>query len=309
MTSTSAVSTPAVDVAAERLAYVGLAVSSACWASAFVIGKLLMAELPPLPVAALRYVLAALMLLPFAARQRGELRHAGGAWGALAVMIVCGGMAYQWLFLVALVHTTAANTSLLIALNPVFTVLAAPLIGEPLSRDRLAGVVLALAGAAIVITHGDLEVVRNLAFNVGDVVALGAALSWTAFNLASRRAVTRMSPALVNFLVYALGALVLAVAALPGGSLLRLGSASPGALAGIAAMALLSSVLAGQLFLVGVRRVGVGRTVVFIYLIPVLTAALSTTLLHEPFGPAQAAGGAAVLAGVYWTTRTKRRPA
>jgi len=302
MASSSAIATPAVDEGGERLAYVGLAVSSACWASAFIIGKLVLAELPALPVAALRYALAAAMLVPWAVRQRGELRT-GGAWGSLAVMIVCGGMMYQWLFLVALTHTTAANTSLLISLNPVFTVLAAPLIGESLSRERLAGVGLALVGAAIVVTRGNLEVVRTLAFNIGDVIALAAGVSWTAFNLASRRAMTRMSPALVNFLVYGVGALALALVALAGGSLTRLASASAGSLAGIGAMALLSSVLAGQLFLIGVRRVGVSRTVVFIYLIPVLTAVFSTTLLGEPFGAAQAVGGAAVLAGVYWSTR------
>lgn len=302
MTSTSAVSAPAVDASADRLAYVGLAFASACWASAFIIGKAVLAELPPLPVATLRYVFAALMLLPFTRGQWGDLRN-GGAWGALAIMIVCGGLMYQWLFLVALAHTTATNTSLLVALNPAFTVLAAPLVGESLSRHRLAGIALALTGAVIVITRGDIEVVRTLAFNVGDVVALGAALSWTAFNLASRPVVARMSPALVNFLVYGLGALFLALAAVPGGSLLRLGTASTGAVIGTAAMALFSSVLAGQLFLIGVRRVGVSSTVVFVYLVPVLTALFSTTLLGEPFGAVQAIGGVAVLAGVYWSTR------
>jgi len=68
-------------------------------------------------------------------------------------------------------------------------------------------------------------------------------------------------------------------------------------------MALLSSVIAGQFFLIGVRTVGVSRTVVFVYLVPVLTALMSATLLGEAFHLAQAVGGGAVLAGVYWTTR------
>ena len=71
-------------------------------------------------------------------------------------------------------------------------------------------------------------------------------------------------------------------------------------------MAVLASVLAGQLFLMGVRTIGVSRSVVFIYLIPVLTAALSAAVLGETFGAAQAAGGAAVLAGVYWSTRNRQ---
>ena len=48
----------------------------------------------------------------------------------------------------------------------------------------------------------------------------------------------------------------------------------------------------GQLFLVGVRDAGVGRAVVFIYLVPVLTALLSVVLLGEVLSGAQVAGEA-----------------
>jgi drug/metabolite transporter (DMT)-like permease len=83
-------------------------------------------------------------------------------------------------------------------------------------------------------------------------------------------------------------------------------NASPAAVGSLAAMVVLSSVLAGQLFLYGVHHVGVGRTVVFVYVVPVLTAAASAVLLGEPLLPAQIIGGAAVLAGVYVTTRAPR---
>jgi drug/metabolite transporter (DMT)-like permease len=43
--------------------------------------------------------------------------------------------------------------------------------------------------------------------------------------------------------------------------------------------------------------------VVFVYLVPVLTALMSAALLGERFEAAQGVGGAAVLAGVWWTTR------
>jgi len=52
-----------------------------------------------------------------------------------------------------------------------------------------------------------------------------------------------------------------------------------------------------------VRTLGVSRTVVFVYLVPVLTAVMSTMLLGERFEAAQGVGGAAVLAGLYWSTR------
>ena len=76
----------------------------------------------------------------------------------------------------ALERTSASNTSLLIALNPVITLLLSPLVGERLDRRRLGGVGLALAGAVVVITHGDLARLASLTLNAGDLIALAAAV-------------------------------------------------------------------------------------------------------------------------------------
>jgi drug/metabolite transporter (DMT)-like permease len=85
-------------------------------------------------------------------------------------------------------------------------------------------------------------------------------------------------------------------------------AASPSAVAAVVVMAALSSALAGQLFLIGVRAVGVTRAAIFVNFVPVLTAGLAALLLDERLEAAQAVGGAAVLAGVWWTTR-RRLPA
>jgi len=134
-------------------------------------------------------------------------------------------------------------------------------------------------------------------------VALAAAATWATFNLTSRRVVGHLTPAFTNCVIYALGAVALYVLGSGDRPWAQLAAATPSAVAGVVVMAVLSSVIAGQFFLIGVRTVGVGRTVVFVYLVPVLTALMSTTLLGEQFLPAQAVGGATVLAGVYWTTR------
>src|SRR5262249_59109836 len=122
------------EVADDRaLAYAGLALSTGCWASAFILGKLVVAEMPPLPVAVWRYAAAVTMLLPFAWRQRPRA-GLGAAALPLAAMAVLGGVCYPWLFFEALSRTSATNTSLLIALNPLLTVLLSPLVGDRLDR-------------------------------------------------------------------------------------------------------------------------------------------------------------------------------
>jgi len=144
-----------------------------------------------------------------------------------------------------------------------------------------------------------------LSFNAGDLLAAAAACMWAAFNLASRRVVARFTPAFANCVIYGVGGLTLALLALPERPWVQLTHATLLALAGIVVMAVLSSVVAGQLFLVGVRALGVSRAVVFVYLVPVLTAVLSSAFLVEPFVSAQAFGGTAVLGGVYWSSRAE----
>jgi drug/metabolite transporter (DMT)-like permease len=285
-------------------AYAGLCLASMAWASAFIFGKVVLAEISALSAGAWRHALAALVLFPIAwrARHRANL-HAARI--PLAVMIVCGGVFYPWTFLAALERTSATNTSLLIALNPALTFLLAPLVGERYTRHGLLGIALALIGASLVITHGDIAVLTSLsATRWGDLLALVAAALWATFNLASRGVVAHVPNALTNALVYGLGCLALFALASPQHPLQQIAHASPAAVGSLLAMVALSSVLAGQLFLYGVHTVGVGRTVVFVYIVPVLTAVASSLLLNEPLLPAQIVGGAAVLAGVYVATRT-----
>ncbi|MBX3027377.1 DMT family transporter [bacterium] len=291
-------------------AYLGLSFTSLLWAGAFIAGKLVTAELTPLAAAGLRHLAATLVLLPFAWRMR-RAANLRAALPSLAVMAVCGGVLYQWAFMAALQRTSATNAALLVALNPALTVLLAPLVGEALTAGRVAGILLALAGATVVITHGDLAILAGLAAaRGGDLLALAAACLWAIFNLASRGAVAHLPHAMTNAVTYGVGSLVTLSLALPTAPFAQLAAASAPTIAALAFLVVFASVLAGQLFLFGVHSVGVGRTVVFVYLVPVLTALLSALLLGEPLLPSQVLGGALVLLGVAVTTRARdvRRP-
>lgn len=281
------------------LAYLGLSCMSCCWAAGFILGKVVLADFTPLAAATARYAVAVAVLLPFAVRARPR-DGLGRAALPLACMVVAGGILYPWLFLLALSCTTATNTSLLIALNPVFTMLLVPLAGERFDPRRLGGIVLALAGAATVITHGD---VAKVAVSQGDLIAVTAAVAWATFNVASRGVAGRLAPPFVNTVVYGGGGLALGAIGWTERPLAQLAAARTSAIGAIAAMALVSSVVAGHLFLTGIRKVGVARTVVFVYVVPVLTALASALFLDERLHGAQVIGGAAVLAGVWWTNR------
>ena len=303
----SAVRAPAV----RTRAYLGLTVATACWASAFVLGKVVLREMTPLVLGTWRYVVATLVLVPFV--RRAQASSPSGQWLApgvllpLAVMVIAGGVLYPWLFLAALARTSAANTSLLIALNPLATILLLPFVGERLARAQIVGATLAFAGAVLVISHGDVGELLALRVDTGDLLALAAAACWATFNLTSRLVVDRVPAATVNLAVYAGGAVALCLLGLGDDPIAQLTHATLPALLALVAMAVLSSVVAGQLFLTGVRDAGVGRAVVFIYLVPVLTAGMSVAVLGEDLSPAQVGGGLAVLTGLLLATRGASR--
>jgi drug/metabolite transporter (DMT)-like permease len=292
-------------------AYLGLTVATVCWASAFVLGKVVLREMTPLVLATWRYVVASLVLLPFVLRSRASSlpgrAPVSSALLPLGIMVVSGGVLYPWLFLAALARTSAANTSLLIALNPIVTLLLSPLVGERLVRTQVFGAALAFAGAVLVISRGDLGELLALRIDTGDLLALAAAACWATFNLTSRLVVDRLPASTVNLAVYAGGALALGLLGLGDDPVEQLRHATPSAIGAVVAMAILSSVVAGQFFLTGVRDAGVGRAVVFIYLVPVLTAVLSVLVLGEQLSAAQLSGGVAVLAGLVLATRSGAR--
>jgi len=307
MAAPASTALPATDELRVR-AYLGLTIATVCWAAAFILGKVVLHEMSPLVLGAWRYVVATALMLPLVLRGgAGIAATLGAARGAavpIAVMVVFGGVLYPWFFLAALARTSAANTSLLIALNPVLTLLASPLVGERLPRSRIVGALLAFAGAILVISKGDLGELLALRVDAGDLYALAAAGCWATFNLTSRLVVDRVPAATVNLAVFAGGAVALFVLGASEDPVAQLAAATGTALVALCAMALLSSVVAGQLFLLGVRDAGVGRAVVFIYLVPVLTALLSVLLLGEELSAAQVFGGTAVLAGLLLTTRS-----
>lgn len=288
----------------ENLARLGLTTAALFWATAFIAGKVVLAEMTPLTAAAWRFVIAGGALFPIAVRLFPGWAVMASAARPLSLMVLCGGILYPWIFMNALSLTTAANTSLLIALNPIFTVCLSGLVGERLSRRNAAGAALALTGAAMVISRGDWAAVTQLTtLNSGDLLALLAAACWACFNLCSRGVVLRVPHAFTNGLIFGVGGIALCFMARGEGPIRQLVSASPSALACLCLMALVSSVLAGLLFLQGVRVLGVNRTVLFIYLVPPLTAVLSLILLGEPLHLAQVVGGALALCGVYWATK------
>ncbi len=116
-----------------------------------------------------------------------------GAWRGvlvppLAWAVGVGGLfGYHFVYFTALENAPAVDASLIAYLWPLFIVLGSTLMpGENLRWYHVAGAVLGLAGAAMIVTKGG-SVAFEARYGFGYAMAFGCALLWSTYSLLSRR--------------------------------------------------------------------------------------------------------------------------
>lgn len=261
-----------------------LAVASAvAYGALAVLAKLAFAEGWNIPsLLAVRFVLAALVILPFALRQPGS-------WRGFGAGLLVGGIGYAGttaLYFPSLRHLDAALSSFLLYLAPVLVaVLSFFLLREPLGRRGLAALALSLAGLGL-LSGG---AVTGKISALGVALAAGSAVFYAGTVVASRR--------LARDVPWARSALAVCVGA--AASYLAFGAATvqlsiPPSTRGfvyVALIGLLATGVALSLFFAALERIGAARASVILTLEPVSTFVLAAIVLGELPDAAGIAGG------------------
>ena len=276
--------------------------ASALWGGMYVVSKWGFASIPPVTLGFLRVALGGAVLLgvvrfryparDFSRADRRRFLVLGG-WIALTIVSQFVGTDL----------TTASQGSLLTVLTPVFTLLLGVVVlSEPLTRRRVAGMALAVAGTLLVLS-GRYDLGSVSAGNLlGVAMLLVASAAWAGYTVWGKPAV-RAASALETATYSTLAAVpILGVAALvelattprslDGGTL------SLPVLGAVAYLGVASTALAWYLWYRGLEYVDAGTVSVFFFAQPLVGAALGALLLDERLGPTFAGGGLVMAAGV-----------
>ncbi|MCC7283469.1 MAG: DMT family transporter [Acetobacteraceae bacterium] len=252
-------------------------------------------------IVALRFALAGLMTLPAAGSSIRPLLRIGPKRALVGA--AAGGFSFSLCNTAGLLFAPAAHGGALTpTLGAVFTsCLAALVLGERLSRLRLAGLGLILSGG-VWLVGGAFAAAQPPGIFIGHLLFAGAALQWSIYTIIVRGA--RLGP--VEALV--LCSVGSAVLYLPAWLVLR----GPQQLLAVPWTVLLvqallhgalSQVISVVLFNFGVARLGAARAALCGALVPALAALGATLFLHEPPRPAELPGLAAVTIGVWLASR------
>jgi drug/metabolite transporter (DMT)-like permease len=305
---------PTTDPAAKRRspadveAYGSLLLCVAAWGLVFPGAAQLLVHISAVQLVTLRFMMVSLaFLLAFALRPALFPRLTPREW---LLVLLCGVLAVpgsQLAVVSAQNYLSAPLASLLPTFAPAIASLcAAVFLSERLGRNQAAGFALALAGVVLILVVGAGTGVSLHASNpLGAAIGLITPLSWALYTMAVRPLSGRASPLGIVGAVYLCGTLCMAPA-IPD-ALGAVGRLPTGSWVWLIVMASFGTVVPNVMWLVGLSRLSVSRTTIFMYLIPVAATLWTLAVTGKPPEAIALPGGVLVIAGVALTQRGRVR--
>ena len=280
-----------------------LVMVAALWGGTFIAGRILAQSLPLMTAAFGRFFVASILLVIVAVKMEGKLpRLNRGQVLLTAVLGLTGIFIYNICFFGALARVPAGRTSLFVSLAPIVTAILAVLIfGERLGLRRWIGIVIALLGAIVVITRGDLiggiaDISQSL--GLGELMMLGAVLSWATYTLISRKVLETLSPIVATTYGTLWGFVFLSIGAVGEFKEIDWILLDWRIWTSVFYLGAFGTVLPFIWYYQGIQTVGPSRTAIFTNLVPAFGVLFSATLLDEPILISMVVGGLIAALGV-----------
>jgi drug/metabolite transporter (DMT)-like permease len=294
------------------VAYSALLLAMLISAGNFLFGNLAVKEMPPPVLTFWRCLIAALCVLPFVLKKKGDpIQYFRHAWFRILALVIIGvvaspGLVYMALRSNDLIDLGAGYTSI-----PLLTILfSAFLLGERLRSVQYMGVAIALAGALVFAFRGNLSDLVNFKPQVAFLLMIACCVCRSLYLVLLKKWNMHPRPEEGLFVLLVVGILILLPvfvvyeASAPSpldyswqvwGSMLYVG-------VGMGAVYL-------HLLNFGTEAIGASNVSLFAYLVPIFVAAESVAVLGSDLHVYQGVGAVLIICGVLIVTRSHPRPA
>jgi drug/metabolite transporter (DMT)-like permease len=279
--------------------------SSALGGAAAGATRFVVADVDPLTLGALRFGGGFCVLLPIvlASRQPWPKRDDLLAVVLLGLLYFC---AYQVLYNLAFVYTTAAHGSMVGSTLAFVTMIVAALFGvERLSARKTAGVLIATGGVAIALATG-LSQTPQGAWR-GDLMMFAGILCWACHSVWSRPFIARASPLTFVTAGMGVGAAGLVVLAFTRGGFSSVAALGAPQWIAVTYLAIFGGAIAFYLWIFALQHASPTHAASTIAVHPISASIVAAIVIGEPIGLNLAIGVIAVLAGIFITTRMPAR--
>jgi drug/metabolite transporter (DMT)-like permease len=290
-----------------RLAYAALGIGIVIVSSSSILTRYAQAAgVSSLSIAAIRLLLASILLTPFAlARTSAEIRALSRR--DLLLGLAAGGLlaAHFATWISSLAYTSVANSTALVTTNPIWIALATVVIfRERMRKGLIAAIGFALCGSVLIFLAEGGSGGKQPDPVLGNTLALIGSLAVSGYLLIGRSLRRRLSLLAYVWVVYSGAALALLVVALIARE--PLWGFSPAAWAFLIAIALGPQLMGHTVFNWALKRVSATFIALIILGEPIGSAIFALILFDEGFSSLQVLGFALLLTGIYVGARSEQ---
>ena len=283
------------------LAFIYLFAATLFLAGNFIVGKTAsINEIPPISLNFYRWFIAWLILLPFTYKEL--IRKKDYIFNNIGLFIILGITAvtiFNSALFYSLKFTQVISGVLMISTVPVMIIFISSLLNiEKTNISQIIGVGLSLTGVLFIITKADIELLKNLNFNRGDLVMVIAMLSWATYSALLKKKKYELSQISLLQVVISFGVVFLIplyIIDMNMGNLIKL--EKPFFLT-LIYVVLFPGLASFFFWIKGVALIGANRAGIFLHLMPILGAVMAMIIFDEKIMFYHFLGAIFIVAGI-----------
>ena len=284
-----------------NLAYILLVLTTLFWSGNFIVGKAAsFYEIPPFSLNFFRWLFAGLILLPFTYQEIvSKKQYIFDNIGFFIVLGITSITIFNSTVYYSLYYMQVISGVLMISTIPVWIMFISSILGiENTNKFQIIGVILSLFGVLFIVTKSDLEIIKNLAFNRGDLIMAIGMFAWALYSALLKKKKYEISQITLLEVVIISGLLFLVpiyILEMNLGNQIKIGKPFILTLSYVVIFPGLASFF---FWIKGIGIIGANRAGVFLHLMPVFGSIMAIIFFDEKFMFYHLLGAIFIIAGI-----------
>ena len=290
-------------------AYLFLTLASLFWSGNFIVGKIASSyEVPPFSLNFYRWLFALLILLPFTYKEIFlNKNHIFQNFKLFIILGITSITIFNSIVYYSLYYTQVISGILMISTIPVWILFFASIFKiERTNLFQILGVALSLLGVLFIISKADIEIIKKIKFNKGDLSMVVGMLSWAIYSALLRKKKHPFSQIVLLEIIIIFGLIFLIPIyflemnfgnkiVLEWPFILTLGY-----------VVLFPGIFAFLFWIKGIDIIGANRAGVFLHLMTIFGAIMAILILGEKFMFYHFLGAIFIIAGITLSNTTNK---
>ncbi|MBO41636.1 MAG: hypothetical protein CMJ04_01415 [Pelagibacteraceae bacterium] len=291
-----------------NLAYLLLFLTTLFWSGNFIVGKAAsIYEIPPFSLNFYRWLFAWLILFPFTYKEIIKKKdYIMNNVGFFIILGITSITIFNSIVYYSLNFTQVISGVLMISTIPVMIIFISSLLKiEKTNVFQIIGVILSLTGVVFIITKADIEILKTLNFNKGDITMVVAMFSWATYSALLKKKKYELSQISLLEVVITFGLVFLIpiyFIEMNMGYLIKLGK--PFYLT-LTYVVLFPGLCSFFFWIKGISIIGANRSGIFLHLMPIFGAVMAMIIFGEKFMFYHFLGAIFIFSGIILSNRKK----